>query len=470
MSRTRDGVGVPAVAGADAAADGAAAASTLPPAPARRVQRARGALVVSLGVTGLVQVGNLATGVVLARTLGPADRGGLTAVLLWPSLLAIIGSLGVSDALTFHAARATARVGTLVGTAVALALSMSVVLGVVGLLVEPLVLHRYDSGTVHAAQLLVVTFVPINLLGTFLLGIINGRQRLVAYQLLRGLVTASTVVALIGIDLVQGLTIENAVLGYIAANGLTLLAIAVVLWRTERPRLRVSRRLNRELVRFGVRSHTSNVSVLLNGTLDQLLISIFLASSLLGLYTAAVTVSLVVAMIGLSVAPVALPTIAQLPRGPARSARARTYVAATLTLSALVALPLVLFAGPLIELVFGAPFREAETAARILLVGAVVASVGRALEAVLKAVGRPLDAGLAELTALGGTAVALAVLLPLFGLTGAACASLVGRSASGVLLARQTSRAIGVSPVRLFLPDPHQVGALAAGLRRGRDG
>ncbi|WP_026911211.1 oligosaccharide flippase family protein [Patulibacter minatonensis] len=439
-----------------------------PPAVPRAGRAVKWALFVSLGVTVGVQVGNLATGVILARTLGPADRGGLTAVLLWPSLLAIVGSLGIADALTFHAARASARVGTLIGTAVALALGLAAVLAGIGLLIEPLVLHRYDASTVHAAQLLVVTFVPINLLGTFLLGIINGRQRLVAYQLLRGLVTVSTATVLITIDVVWGLTIQNAVLGYIAANAVTLAAIVAVLLATERPRLRASRRLNREVVRFGLKSHTSNVSVLLNGSLDQLLISVFLASKLLGLYTTAVTVSLVVAMIGLSVAPVALPTIAKLPAGPQRSASARTYISATFLLSAAVALPLFVFAGPLIALVFGEPFREAETAARILLAGAVVASTARALEAVLKAVDRPLDAGVAEVIALGGTAISLAVLLPLFGLTGAACASLAGRTASGVLLTVRTSRALGVGPLRLYAVDVRVVGALIGAVRRRR--
>ena len=72
----------------------------------------------------------------------------------------------------------------------------------------------------------------------------------------------------------------------------------------------------------------------------------------------------------------------------------------------------------------------------------------------MKAYGRPLDAGIAETTALVVTAVSLAALLPLFGLIGAASASGVGALASYCLLVRRAKSVVGLGVSELIIPRP----------------
>ena len=57
----------------------------------------RRAVVFSLLTSGGVLAVNVLTGILLARTLGPGGRGELAALLLWPSMLVLVGSLGVGD-------------------------------------------------------------------------------------------------------------------------------------------------------------------------------------------------------------------------------------------------------------------------------------------------------------------------------------------------------------------------------------
>jgi enterobacterial common antigen flippase len=101
------------------------------------------------------------------------------------------------------------------------------------------------------------------------------------------------------------------------------------------------------------------------------------------------------------------------------------------------------------------------TPARILIVGAVALSTGRALAGVLKGVGRPLDAGLADGAALVVTAVGLAVLLPAFGLVGAAAASVLAYTASAALMLRLAARALDLPVWALVLPGQADRGAHA---------
>jgi O-antigen/teichoic acid export membrane protein len=366
----------------------------------------------------------------------------------------------MADALTYFAARDEDPVGRLLGSAAVVALAQSGLLIAIGFLLEPLVLDGYGHAAIHSAELMLVGFVPASLVGTYMLGVLNGRQRLIEFQALRGLVMVMTAAALTGEWLEHALTVRNAVYAYIGANVFMVFVLALVVLRLERPRLEASRRVAADLVGYGLRSHTSNVSVLLNNNVDQLLVSVTLSPGLLGLYTVASTMGDVVTVIGYSVAPVALPLVAARQSREQQRTRARGMVAATLVLSVVLALPLFAFAPQILDGVFGHPFHGATTSARLLVAGAVMFSVNRSLEAVLKAVGRPLAAGMAELVALGVTAASIAVLLPLFGLVGAASASILAAAASGMLLVRAAGRILALKPSDLLPLRPGYLRAL----------
>src|SRR5919106_1494778 len=74
-----------------------------------------------------VQFVNVATGLLLARELGPHDRGVLLAVMLWPGLLATLAGLGVAEAVAYSVARRQERLGVITGSAIAIGLAQAAV-------------------------------------------------------------------------------------------------------------------------------------------------------------------------------------------------------------------------------------------------------------------------------------------------------------------------------------------------------
>ena len=416
-----------------------------------RLPRPVSALGLSLGTSVAIQGLNAFTGILLARALGAEGRGELAAAIIWPSLLAGLGSLGLADAATFHAARRTAGTAVVAGTALALALAQSAALVAAGLLVVPLALGGYEDDTTRTA-LLYLLFIPLNLLTLALLGVLSGLQRFRAFNGLRLLVIVGSAAGIGGLWLADDLSVAAAAVVYLVANALTLLgAVAAVATSLER-RPGFDRSLARGLWGYGLRSHTSSVPLMLNTRVDQLLISLVLAPVQLGLYVVAVTLTSITSLIGSSVAMVSLPTIARLEDEEARRALARRHISLTMLVSAAVTVPLVLLARPLIEVFFGAAFAGAVDAARVLLAAAGVLATGRVLASILKAVGRPLDPGKAELLGLLVTVVSLAVLLPAFGIVGAAIASLLAYAASLAWNVRVAAAALSVSPGSLLLP------------------
>jgi O-antigen/teichoic acid export membrane protein len=432
---------------------------------------ARRPLSLSFAASGAIQALNVVTGVLLARTLGPAGRGELAAVMLWPGLFAVVGALGVGEAITYHAARGTAAPGTLVGSALALGGAQATVLtaGAAVAVGRVLADHGADArGAAHAY----LAYVPLFFLNTYLLSTLCGLRRHTAFQALRTLVIALSVAGLAALAATGTLTVRSAVLVYLAANLATLLGAMVAL-RPWRMNLGVDRGLVDRLLAFGARSHGGNVAAMLNERLDQLLMSIFLPPASLGLYVVAVTLTSATGLVGSSTAVVALPAVASASTVTERAREARRLVGVTLLASTAATVPVLLALPLLVEVFFGRAYAAAVGPCRVLLVAAVALSTGRVLGAVLRAVGQPLDAGLAELFALVATVLGLALLLPSFGLAGAALTSLGAYLLSSAWMAGRASRALGLSPARLLLPDREALTILpriAAAAASGRPG
>src|SRR5271166_3524211 len=67
------------------------------------------ALIVTLLTTGVLQIANLASGMLSAHFLAPTGRGELAAAQLWPTTLAYLMLLGLSDAALYFSANRRER-------------------------------------------------------------------------------------------------------------------------------------------------------------------------------------------------------------------------------------------------------------------------------------------------------------------------------------------------------------------------
>ena len=427
-------------------------------APPRRAQllRVRGGIAGPLGLSlftsEAIVVLNILTGILLAHSLGVENRGALAAVYLWPLIFATAGSLGISEAVTYHAARGTAPLGTLVGTSVVLALLQSLVLIAIGLVVLPLVLSSYDESARQAA-LLFLLYIPLNIATLNLMGVLNGLQRFSSFHALRLLLIAVTAAGMVALAATGELTVGSAISVYLGASVVWIAAAALLVGRVEGMRVGASVAVARQLLGFGLRSHPGAVAGMLNEQLDKLVISVALGPELLGLYVIAVTLTALTDFVGTSVGMVALPAVARLEPGPERTRAARRFIAVTVALSAAVTVPMIVLAPRLIEVLFPDEFVRAADVTRVLLVAAILLSTNRALAAVLRAVNRPIDASRGQIIALGATVLALAIFLPWLGLIGAGVASLVAYAVSMISLVRRTARALELRPSKLLLLD-----------------
>jgi O-antigen/teichoic acid export membrane protein len=413
--------------------------------------QASGAATSSLVATALIQLLNVVTGVILARTLGPSGRGELAAVILWPTMLWTVGNVGVVDSVTFHSARRTAPERSIVSTSLAIAFVQSAILVVIGLVLVPLVLARQEASVIRDCMIFLAS-IPTSLVTLYLGSVLNGTHRFVAFNVVRATVFVGNAAGLVALAIASELTVTSAMFAYLASQVVTVLIAAILVLPSTGSPSRPEKPLARAMLAYGWRSQLSTISNLLNERVDQLVISIALAPASLGLYVVAWTMTSLSSMIGFSVTYAALPRVAQADSAAERQARAHEYVFLTFASTAVVTIPVFLLAPEILRIVFGSDFVGATDVTRVLLVASIALGTGRVLEAVLKGVNRPLHAGLAEGAGLTVTAVGLAALLPTLGLMGAAITSLAAYTVTAAVGLHLSNRALGTTGVELLGP------------------
>jgi O-antigen/teichoic acid export membrane protein len=330
----------------------------------------------------------------------------------------------------------------------------------------PVALHKLDAAE-RTAAFVFLAFIPLNMLALYLMSVVSGLESYGWFQLIRSAGVVVTLVALAWLALTGRLSVMTAVVSYVIANVVMLALAAGRVRALVDGRLSASREVARSLLGFGVRSHVGTVGSFLSTRLDQLVISLLLAPARLGVYAVSLTLTALTTLVGSSVASVGVPAVARVEDEEARRWAARDLVALTMLTASLVTLPLLVFMPSVVSLLFGPAWEGAVRPARILLVGAVALSTSQALGAVLRAVGHPLHAGIAEFAALPVLVVGLAALLPAAGLTGAAVASVLAYATATAWMLRLASRALGLH-IRELFPRPDDASRLRDLLRLRR--
>jgi O-antigen/teichoic acid export membrane protein len=412
----------------------------------RRSLGVDGPLPVTLISSGLIQALSIVTGIVLARVLGPEQRGELGTIILWPSVVATIAIVGLPDAVAVLVASRSMTFGDALRTALTVValLAGAALIVVVGILI---VVTAEMSPSAKLGAAMYVAFLPINMVTLTLVGALTGSQRFVSLNTVRVSVVAVAALGLPLLALSGSLTVASAAAVYIAAN-LVALGISIAAVR----RLRTgeggsaTRQNATRLLDYGVRSQAGVVAGLVGERLDQLAISAFLPSREFGLYLAAIALTSGCAIVSTSVVIVLVPKIAAL-SGELRLAEARRYLRMTGLLTAAIAILTAAAAPILMTVLFGTAFGDASLPAQVLLLGAIPLALSRVLGAVSRACGQPWAASRAEWLALLAAVPAYALLLPVAGIIGAAWASVIAYASLLIIQAVFARSALGAQSV-----------------------
>lgn len=430
-------------------------------------------VVSSLTATALIQASNIASGVLLARFLQPEGRGELAAVMLWPTVIAIIGVCGLHEAVAYHMARRRHGAHRILRESLLLGAGLCLLLLPVGGLVVELLFAGRGAG-IHSAALLYLAFIPLNFVGLFLVAAFQGGLLFSIWNLLRASLGPFYLLFILALHFAGFGGVFGFALASLLANAaMILLAAALYLrkrttWPPPQSTPASGGILRRDLLSYGISVHFGTAVAFVAERLDQMIISIILPAADLGLFVIATTLSRLPLVFASTMATVSFPKIASMADEASRAAVFGRYARITSMVVLPASLALAAVMPWLLPLFFGRSFAAAVPIAWVQIAAAVPLSLKVMMSGGFKACDKGWIAGQAEIATLVLSAAALAALVPLYGLMGAAIAGVIAQTGALVFMAVKARQALGISPADLLWPRAADVALVREILRELR--
>ncbi|WP_256301106.1 flippase [Haloarchaeobius salinus] len=383
-------------------------------------------------------IGFVAT-VVFARILGEAVLGQYAAVLALVTWFTLVGKVGLSESITKRLSEGD-EVGEYLGAGLLSMGTIALLIVVLTLLFQGWV-DRYVGSSVAVVLVVIVLAALLNAFGSAAL---QGRH----------LVHVTSVLATVAQLVRSGLQIGLLLAGFglqamLATYALSRFVPGIVSFRfiDTRPKL-PSRRHFESLFDFAKFSWLGNVQSRVFNTLDILLLKAFVASSFVGVYSAAWSIGLVLDIFGNAIRTTMFPEMSKVSSADNDDAAVARLTEDALTFTGLFLIPGFvggLVVGDRLLRIYGDGFAIGTEVLTILLFALLVYTYTKQLLNTLNAVDRPDLAFRTNALFIGSNVVLNVVLISQYGWVGAAVATLASGVIGIVLAAGYVNRLLDVS-------------------------
>jgi O-antigen/teichoic acid export membrane protein len=367
--------------------------ASTPAAWHRPVGVSRSGVLTSLAGGLLGQAIAIITGTILARGLGPHDRGVVAAMVLWPTVTVAIGDCGLANALAFFTAQDPRASKRYLRFAEQAAAGLSLVLIPVGLLIAYVGLMEAEVRPIYLGLVLAAVFIPAALISRFVAAIAQGLLRFRVFYALR-ISMALSIAVVLAIELGIGhMTVRAAVAAYLV--GLTVMAVVTLVVRGSLASREVDceRAPVRALSSYGLRSVFGGLYPVETLFVDQIIVAISLGPRELGLYAAALAFTMLPRIVAAAIGTATFPHVAKA-ANPRRTALEFLGIGAAVLLPTGVVLTTLMHW--LIVTIFGLNFAAAVVPAQLLVWGSILFGLRQISGDAIRGLGAPGRASVIE--------------------------------------------------------------------------
>lgn len=394
---------------------------------------------------------SIPTSVLIARAVGPSGKGVVTLV---GSVVAqtIVLSLGVEGALIRYGGSNQFATRDLAGAS----LGIAAWIGPLGALLATAIFGTLFAQTIPAefegVAYMATIAIPVLLASGYLQSLMVATGRIIEVSGI-GLLHAVLSLVVAGSVFLLGWGVRGILSLNVAVIVLVAAIVCAICFRTGilPARNPWAWPLKRQLIGYGLRGHIGSVFQSLNNRFDFFVLGVTLPASALGIYSVSVTATEVLLLIPTFIGSI----VAQ--RAASESNEAATLFtlrATRLTSTAMVLAGIALFlvAAPLINVLFGPAFSRAVRPIGILLPGMWALGLWKNITNDFLGRGVPQYKSYTAAAAFVVTVVANLLLVPAFGINGAALASTIAYSTAFVSAAVIFCRTTNSTPIQLMVP------------------
>jgi O-antigen/teichoic acid export membrane protein len=396
---------------------------------------------------------NIPTSIIIARTLGASGQGIYFTAILFTSIFSFITLMGMDAAYTYFISGRRYPVAQVVAQGLATIILLTVIAAPIYLVFVE-IYGVSVRGWLQAAMVPAVVLIPIGLAKWVGMAFLVGLEDIRRFNLLT-LLSTILLLCLVSLALlVLGMRVKAAVAAYAVSESFYVVAAMLSVakktgWSSLRPSF--DKEIWRESFIYGMKGHIGNVMVQLVYRFDTFLIVYFLGIAHQGYYSIAVLLAEKLSHLPNSIQVVLFPRVSAMSREQANLVTPRV-VRTTLLIMVLGGLALGAASEFLVLLFYGRKFMPALPAMRLLLPGVVVLSVFKILASDMSGRNKRTQVSIAAAVAFAINAVLNFLLIPRWGMYGAAVASSIAYAVQSAVLVVFFVRVSGVGATSVLIP------------------
>jgi len=377
-------------------------------------------LVTKVFIAGL----KLALSVLTARILGVSGRGLFFLSTSLAGTTSTVGSISIGEGLTFLIAKGSLKRKEIFGTAAVLLVMFTSFLWLVIYALLPFLMDNILSELNADLVPFIFLLIPFLLIEYLFGQILKGLEKFKLLNYLSIFTRTLIILSLLIFVFTQPVNFSNFFKAYVFVLGAVAIIQTFILWYLSYFRIFLSIRALKEILRFGISVHLGIMMTEIEHRLDVFILAFFLSSSAIGIYSIAVVMAQLLWYSSNSLNSVLFPYLAGRLSDKIRNIKFTIKVTKLiLLLNSFLILMLILFGEFIISTLYGQDFILAYSVFLFLSIGLLGESISRTLSVWIKSNLNPIVLSKVALVTLSVNIGLNFLLIPLYGIYGAAVAS-----------------------------------------------
>lgn len=380
-------------------------------------------IIQNLGANLLIIILGLVGSIILARWLGPGQRGIFAAIILIPTILQYFINFGLSSATIYFTAQPLSNKNTIWSNLIFVGTIQSILGFLMGWFIVNFYLQKHFSFSIYLGHLYLFT-VPLGLFGMYATYVLQGAAHFKVINFLKCVVPIGYCVGIIWLKFQENLTIENLVYVQLIIQSFYVIIAVFFLYKILLTRFsfKIEVDLMRQMLSYSIKVWFGDISQLANSRIDQLLIGAFLSSRDLGIYMVALSIAAFTGIFANAVRTIMLPSITGKEFFQEKVAETIEFFQKYWLFSIFFHVIFAMSLSILIPFVFGKAYSESIIICQILIFGSFFINAKTVLGGGILSMGFPEIMSFVEIIGMIVSLILSVFLLKIYGLAGVAIA------------------------------------------------
>lgn len=392
--------------------------------------------------------GGIIVSILLARFLGSEGKGIITAIFVVPLLLVSLADMGIRQSTAYYLGKKQFKISDMISSIAFLWLITSVIS-----ILLAIAYYSFGVSDKYSWSILIIamTSIPLKLIQQYSKGIMLGKNRIGTINLAQLISVGTNIITVLLLVWIFDLGVLGAAFVQIVMALAVAIYYLINVYKYHKIRFKPISPIPKMLFYKGFSFAATLFIISLNYKIDIMILERMVTSAEIGIYSVGTNVIELLWQIPAAVGMVLFAKSATTEKQTESVKRSTSILRLVMPIMVVLSVVLAIFAPVIIRILYGTEFIEAGSILRILLPGACLITVSKVLHPDLAARGYPLFALRVFILTLIINVVLNLVLIPQYGIYGAAFASTVSYSLAGIGYSIVYSRKEKVALKTIFL-------------------